>query len=1104
MAGGRSVVGPAPTGSGATGRVVVGPAPTGKGSTGRVIVGPAGAQSAPKQSGGGILGAVSSAGNWVGSKAGLAAHDLKTIPGGIVQVEELMRHGTTAALTGNTKALDQNAKDIKALGRAQAESVSTSLKHPLRDPFQTTVNLLTLGNAGAGGIARVSAASDAARAGEGIGTVGKALVKKPEFAPRLLKVGDEQVPLVASKSALMRGAQKVYDKKLQKAIDTNPDSRLGSHATKRVGGSIAETQRYRDRMQTAPANTLEAQGAKLGRGKGAPPKKVQQAALRLTSENSTAEESAAFHRGQAAKGVSPKENLKQAAIYDKVADHGLLTKDAAGNVAIDAAKFPRLAQIDERLAKGQTEVDKIIAKHGEMTPAGLKTRRDAPGRIRAGGKYDATPSRQGRVAQVREYPGRAKTVTRDMTETEATARLATLDKQYEGFVNRIIPETSQYGGKASQREQLRRNFENAKGKGPRQRTVKSEEFRTAEAKLHATVEKNKGNATADRVAAIIAERDQLREALNSRSGFDTPKPLPSLTETIPGKPRRVQLPTIEASKAGGRFVGGESARPGRGYVPYKTVEPRAPKSGRASAASPVVGKAKSFLTKKPFTGSGLEHGKVPDNTTGLVARHMRAAYRYVNTDSYRKQALRTGSDVRVSSRDVLVRDPALTADKIPQEIDAMLGRKTLTTDELAGHQAAFSDYMQRMIPGLRNKFSEDNAQGIGTQAPKGYKWVDKNVLGDLAKAPLGPRGKFAKAADSVNAAVTAATVYFKIGHIGTRVLTNASTNILQGSADPVSLGRSVTLWKALDHEDRTRALGAAGQHGFEAMPHEGATLAAKVAGKGANWWAKHADAPFRFNSIAYEARKAGFDTLPKFRYFLDKLQDPSGLSPQEFAKIDGAAKEANRAGIAYDRLSTTERQFISRGVWFYPWIAGASRFAAHTLTEHPYKSAILANTGVQGREDQQRELGDLPSYAQGLFDLRGPNSTGRPLTADFSTFSPFSTPADVIDSVVHPGGLAGMLNPVNSAAAGALFGLNQYGEKSHTSRVTDAWNTLTAPTPEAQILNAYLGRKADQSHRMYRTTWQSALERALAGPGLPRRLNVPAAHASAAREKSGN
>src|SRR5262249_12650161 len=197
------------------------------------------------------------------------------------------------------------------------------------------------------------------------------------------------------------------------------------------------------------------------------------------------------------------------------------------------------------------------------------------------------------------------------------------------------------------------------------------------------------------------------------------------------------------------------------------------------------------------------------------------ACRFVSTDEFRKAALATGSPVRRSSRDVLVRVPGEKAGNIPLDVEQAIGRKHVNLDEMHGHEQALSAFLDQLIPGRGDNFATDRAQQIGTQAPKGYRWVDRNVLGGNATFRPRPRGPRARKVDAVNSAITAATVYFKVGHIGTRVLTNAATNIVQGSAAPRQLAQGVRLWRALPWDDRLRALAAAGQHGFAAMPHEG-------------------------------------------------------------------------------------------------------------------------------------------------------------------------------------------------------------------------------------------------------------------------------------------
>lgn len=275
---------------------------------------------------------------------------------------------------------------------------------------------------------------------------------------------------------------------------------------------------------------------------------------------------------------------------------------------------------------------------------------------------------------------------------------------------------------------------------------------------------------------------------------------------------------------------------------------------------------------------------------------------------------------------------------------------------------------------------------------------------------------------------------------------------------------------------------------------EGESLAARFATKGAQWWARHADAPFRFASIAFEARRAGFKTAPQFRTFLSKLEDPQGLSPAERARVEYVAKEANRAGIAYDRLNGFEKSFLTRGVWFYPWVKGSVLFTGRTFLEHPFKGAALGAEGALGRKEQLDLLGALPSYEYGLIGLGGN------LVTDFSTFSPFATTAEILD--IASGRQRGfdLLNPAASAAGELLTKENQYGE-STKHPLSDVLSSLDAATPEAQVLRDYLNPEAagKATHMFPHTYWDTAL-RSLVGPATPRRINVGAANSAAARE----
>jgi hypothetical protein len=275
------------------------------------------------------------------------------------------------------------------------------------------------------------------------------------------------------------------------------------------------------------------------------------------------------------------------------------------------------------------------------------------------------------------------------------------------------------------------------------------------------------------------------------------------------------------------------------------------------------------------------------------------------------------------------------------------------------------------------------------------------------------------------------------------------------------------------------------------------------------WWAHNIDAPFRFNSIAYEARKAGYgDGADGFRQFLQDVRGYNQLEADGRARVDGVLRRADREAIAYDRLNQFEKRYLARAIWFYPWVKGSTVFTANTLFEHPFKAAALYHAGQVGNEQDQQQLGDMPSFAPGLTPWTG---GAEPIVSDLNTFSPFSTAADLLHIPGHLGNLAGMANPLYGAALNTAEGNNPYGAHTPTP-IMDNLKGLLSSTPEYQIANAALAGGGDQSHKLYPgghgldpfyKNWLGELVRALGGPAMPRHVNPLAGHSLAQRERTG-
>jgi hypothetical protein len=243
----------------------------------------------------------------------------------------------------------------------------------------------------------------------------------------------------------------------------------------------------------------------------------------------------------------------------------------------------------------------ILQQVGKLTPLDRELRKYLTARVVGGARFVETPAVKARPAQVREYPGqprtitrlgeipaRSRTVTRPRTVEEAQTRLAELDKKHEKIIGTIAATMKEeMGGKFSAAETGRRNLANRAltgkaGKRAQSRAKlqaeggkivsQSEELRAAaEQRLQEVLQRNPQQAK--RFGDLEAEREALRNVLNEQAisgepagpalgnvtkttkAGTTPE-LGTVTETIPGKPRRVHLREIKAQQRQAGFVGG--------------------------------------------------------------------------------------------------------------------------------------------------------------------------------------------------------------------------------------------------------------------------------------------------------------------------------------------------------------------------------------------------------------------------------------------------------------------------------------------------------------------------------------------------------------------
>jgi hypothetical protein len=475
-------------------------------------------------------------------------------PGGFVQINKALLHDMT-----HPPKHGQNSQ-LSDIAVGTGKQIKTDLSHPLRNPGYTLLDLLPVANT----TAKLAEAARVAKAGGTVGEVAKATVTRPVYPSRTLRHGAVEIKVGSSQSALGAVSQRLGDKALHTLAERKPGGVGDRLLTRKVGKAVAAEARVVQDSHKAAGASLVAMGKKL--------KPAEQKALQVVAEEAPLHGRITATSARITGAKTPKLRRRHQAELDLLHQAKAHLTEADGKPAFtgpNAAKLNKTLAVMRNVAGSREDLLKGL---GQLTDESIQSRKTNAARVSLGATYEKVGARKGRVEQVREYPARSKTVTREMSDAEAQQRLAGLDKTYTELVHKLVPETSPYGGAISQREQLRRNFENSRaGKGnrvgaKRQRTVKQEEFRLAEDKLLQTAERNRGHAAADKVLALVEERDRLRHTLNERSALGesaVPPNLPTVSETIAGKPRRVHLREVAAQKAGGRIAGPRQTFEGR-------------------------------------------------------------------------------------------------------------------------------------------------------------------------------------------------------------------------------------------------------------------------------------------------------------------------------------------------------------------------------------------------------------------------------------------------------------------------------------------------------------------------------------------------------------
>ncbi len=282
------------------------------------------------------------------------------------------------------------------IARQMARQTVEDIRHPLRDPFATALDVASLASFGAGSVARAAAATRAVRAGEGAAAAARALTRAAAPAPRVLRVTNAEgktATAVAgsySRATLTRQAQKVLDRLRERY----PHARIGllTHV-ERVGRVNRRNIETLDKLAQIPAAQLRAVTDKLS--------DIQHTALRVAAEGAPIEE-----RQKALRAVLRKQE-RPAKSPGVIARRRTVAREIRREIALlEAAKplvrnvvnehgilVPRL--VDPGLRDVLDRIRDVVSRReqaaigaGLLSPEAAASRRAAPGRIFKGARVE--------------------------------------------------------------------------------------------------------------------------------------------------------------------------------------------------------------------------------------------------------------------------------------------------------------------------------------------------------------------------------------------------------------------------------------------------------------------------------------------------------------------------------------------------------------------------------------------------------------------------------------------------------------------------------------------------------------------------------------------
>ena len=532
--------------------------------------------------------------------------------------------------------------------------------------------------------------------------------------------------------------------------------------------------------------------------------------------------------------------------------------------------------------------------------------------------------------------------------------------------------------------------------------------------------------------------------------------------------------------------------------------------GRRTAIS--QGPADAAL-KKTYKGGLILKGRVNLDWTKAMADDLMLAARMTVAHRAREILVRVGADLPTMPSDVAVKvDPK---HDVPDKLKRLWDRwdslehdgvKLTAKDmeELDGDliQQAQSNVFPDMIDGEDTReVAARLANDEFAEPIDNIKWVPREFLdasGLLYSPKAISKGRFQRGgratrsaldvtANTLNDVQRALILYLNPAYIPVNFLGNTVMNLMQqGMWYPRNMYRAAKMHSDFDYltrktMDEIMGTGLTGSLMGKTRPMQAvnATLG--------HWVQLATDMMPRRAALIHELYREGYDNPEKITALMQRVQGGHWDDQMDLIK-----RRANDAIVDFERLGPTEREMVTKWIFFYPWLKGATRWTARFAFEHPLQAAALVMLGEHAYHETKDIVGEEPWYAKTqvalntralgvdipglgektLADLIGEHAytyDGMPMTFDARQLITATTPLDLVRAGVafamgekDAPALVQNLTPVPYAAGVALFGYDPFEHKEVDPGIGTFFNQL-AQVPERDRFQAIMRSPSERA-----------------------------------------